>query len=192
MCARVSRTEGKLEPIGLVNCSAVNFSAAASNRRLAQALYSNSGRISSGDILRPSKLERTILGESETGQCCTCGDLGNFDADRRRIGSIHLCWTKHRILGEHFAVDFGHEIILAIFVFAPNLPELDGLNCHISPGIKIEVTGGSFQSTGSTAARQCSEVVVNIEGRSGPSDEGKTASVIVVKIAFCRGGKMPR
>jgi endonuclease III len=54
------------------------------------------------------------------------------------------------------------------------------------------VTGVSFQSTGSTAARQCSEDVVNIAERSGPSDEGKTASVIVVKIAFCRGGKMPR
>jgi endonuclease-3 len=54
------------------------------------------------------------------------------------------------------------------------------------------VTGGSFQSTGSTAGRQCSEVVVNNAERSGPSDEGKTASAIVVKIAFCGGGKMPR
>jgi endonuclease-3 len=34
--------------------------------------------------------------------------------------------------------------------------------------------------------------VVNIARRREPSDNGKTASAIVVKIAFCRGGEMPR
>jgi endonuclease III len=54
------------------------------------------------------------------------------------------------------------------------------------------VTGGSFQSNGSTGTRQCSEVVVNIADEAEPPDEGKTASVIVVKIAFYPGGEMSR
>src|SRR5256885_5274355 len=112
MWASVSRTEGKLEPIGLVNCSEVSFSAAARDRRLAQALYSNSGRISSGDIFTTSKLKRTVLGESETGQCRTCGGFSNFHSHCGRIGRVHLGWTKHRILGKHFVVELGHEIIL--------------------------------------------------------------------------------
>src|SRR5260370_22083920 len=55
MCASVSRTEEKLEHIGLVNCSGVSAAAALSERRLAQALYSYSRRISSGDIELPHK-----------------------------------------------------------------------------------------------------------------------------------------
>src|SRR6266852_8270399 len=38
MCPSVSRTEEKLEPIGLVNCSGVRAAATVSERRLAQAL----------------------------------------------------------------------------------------------------------------------------------------------------------
>src|SRR5882672_2724346 len=38
MCPSVSRTDEKLEPIGLVNCSGVSADAAVRDRRLAQAL----------------------------------------------------------------------------------------------------------------------------------------------------------
>src|SRR5579872_2362422 len=149
MCASVSRTEEKLEPIGLVNCSDVSLSAAASERRLAQALYSNNWRISSGDIFQPSKLKRAVLCKCEAGQCRTCGSFGNFHPDRWRIGSIHLCRAKHRILSKHFVVELGNQIILAIFVFAPDLPKLDGLNCHAEflQNPRIEVTVVSSRVT---------------------------------------------
>src|ERR1700756_3993087 len=56
MWARVSRTEEKLEPMGLVNCSGVRAAAAVSERRLAQALKSYRRRISSGDMVFPRRL----------------------------------------------------------------------------------------------------------------------------------------
>src|SRR5258707_5917929 len=55
MCASVSRTEEKLELIGLVNCSGVSAAAALRQRRLGPALDSYSRRISSGDIELPHK-----------------------------------------------------------------------------------------------------------------------------------------
>ena len=33
---------------------------------------------------------------------------------------------------KNFAVEFGNEVILAVFVVAPDLSELDGLYCHWS------------------------------------------------------------
>src|SRR5260370_38794684 len=53
MWASVSRTEEKLEPMGLVNCSGASAAAAVSERRLAQALESYSRRISSGAMAEP-------------------------------------------------------------------------------------------------------------------------------------------
>src|ERR1700731_3180291 len=50
ICANVSRTEEKLLPMGLVNCSGVSAAAALSERRLAHALKSYRTRISSGDM----------------------------------------------------------------------------------------------------------------------------------------------
>jgi hypothetical protein len=33
-------------------------------------------------------------------------------------------------LGEYFAVHFGDQVVLAISIVAPNLPELDGIYGH--------------------------------------------------------------
>src|SRR5579872_5351088 len=95
------------------------------------------------------KLKRAVLGKCEAGQCRTCGSFGNFHPDRWRIGSIHLCRAKHRILSKHFVVELGNQIILAIFVFAPDLPKLDGLNCHAEflQNPRIEVTVVSSRVT---------------------------------------------
>src|SRR5579859_7030226 len=70
MCASVSRTEEKLLPMGLVNCSGVSAAAALSERRLAQALYSYSWRISSGDMAWPHKLDFISVRHSNFRSTC--------------------------------------------------------------------------------------------------------------------------
>jgi len=44
------------------------------------------------------------------------------------------------------------------------------------------VTVGAFQSTGSTAARQCSEVVVDILERSGTSEGAKLLPLLLLRL----------
>jgi hypothetical protein len=53
------------------------------------------------------------------------------------------------------------------------------LNLSRNPKIKVS---SSFQSTGSTGARQCSEVVVNIAKTSEPLDESKKARRLLLRL----------
>src|SRR5689334_21091266 len=127
MCARVSRTELKLEPSGFTNCSFVSFSAADIERWFAQALNSYSILMSSGDIL-----ERAFLGEGEPRQTHASVVFGDLHAYGRRIRRGHLSRTKNCELGENFVVKLRYQIVLSVFVFTPNLPKLDGFHRHVS------------------------------------------------------------
>src|SRR6266849_8149226 len=97
ICASVSRTEEKLDPIGLVNCSGVSPAAASSERRLAHALYSYSRRISSGDIALPHKLD-FVLRDS------TNRNLNRFVFLRRRTRVIGLAVRREAPIAHIFAI----------------------------------------------------------------------------------------
>src|SRR6202023_2730591 len=77
-------------------------------------------------------LERAFLGKRVPRQPRPLSALSHFDPHGRRIGRGDARWPQHGILTEHFAVDLGDEVILAVAVAAPHLPELDGVNRHDS------------------------------------------------------------
>src|ERR1022692_468848 len=91
-------------------------------------------------------LERAILGKGVAGERCTFGAFDHLDAYCRRVRGGDACRAQHRVLAEHFVVDLGDQIVLAIGVAAPDLPELDGTYGH-----------DSFP--------ECSEVVSRLTGR---------------------------
>lgn len=76
------------------------------------------------------RLEGTILREGIAGQPGALGRLCDFDANRRRIRSCYARRTQHRELAEYFAVYLGDQVILAIGVAAPDLPELNRTYGH--------------------------------------------------------------
>jgi hypothetical protein len=84
-----------------------------------------------GTLLR-TRLERAFLGKRVPRQPRTLSALSHFDPDGRRIGRGDARWPQHGILTEHFAVDLSDEVILAVGVAAPHLPELDGVYSHDS------------------------------------------------------------
>ena len=57
--------------------------------------------------------------------------LHHFEAHRRSVGSRNPRWPQHGILRENFAVHFRDQIVLAIGVIAPYLPELNRIYRHI-------------------------------------------------------------
>src|SRR6266581_8846969 len=58
------------------------------------------------------------------------GALCDFHAHSFRIRSRQSRRPQHRILAEHFAVQLGYKIVLAIGIVAPDLPELNGFDRH--------------------------------------------------------------
>src|SRR6266536_6254872 len=77
-----------------------------------------------------STSERSFLGKGKSGQGYSTLVLGNFDTSCRRVWCSYLGWTQHRILRKHFVVELRDQIVLAAFVLAPNLSQLDGFHCH--------------------------------------------------------------
>src|ERR1700733_4529881 len=77
-----------------------------------------------------SPLERTVLGKGVAGQSRALKSFGNFDADCGRVRCGNPSRPQHRILREYFAIHLGDQIILAIGVAAPHLPELDRTYGH--------------------------------------------------------------
>src|SRR5580693_4076358 len=75
-------------------------------------------------------LERSVLRESVAGQPRALRALGHFDAHGRCIWRSDTRRPQHGILTEHFVVNLGDQIVLAISVAAPDLPELDRTYCH--------------------------------------------------------------
>ena len=80
--------------------------------------------------LRRTRLERAFLGKRVPRQPRTLSALSHFDPDGRRIGRGDAGGPQHGILTEHFAVDLSDEVVLAVGVAAPHLPELDGVHSH--------------------------------------------------------------
>jgi hypothetical protein len=78
------------------------------------------------------RLERPVLGESVTRERRALRSLGYLDAHGWCIGSGNARRSQHGILRKYFVVDLGNQVILAIGVAAPDLPELDGTNRHDS------------------------------------------------------------
>jgi hypothetical protein len=76
--------------------------------------------------------ERPFLSRSKARERSACSALRNLDLNGGRVGRVHFGRTQQRVLREDFAINLGHEIILAVFVVAPDLSELDGLYCHWS------------------------------------------------------------
>src|SRR5438477_1028624 len=74
--------------------------------------------------------ERCFLSEGVTWQRRTLGVLCDFDADSFCVRSRQSRWPQHSILAENFTVQLGYQIIVAVSVVAPNLPELNGFDCH--------------------------------------------------------------
>src|SRR5690242_7811841 len=58
------------------------------------------------------------------------GALCDFHAHSFRIRSRQSRRAKYGVLAENFAVQLGHQIILAVGIVAPDLPELNGFDCH--------------------------------------------------------------
>src|SRR5260370_38135109 len=77
-----------------------------------------------------SRLERAFLGKGIAGQGRAFRTFRDFDAHGRSIGRGDACRTKHGELAEDFVVNLGDQIILAIGVTAPDLPELNGTYGH--------------------------------------------------------------
>src|SRR3984885_4928409 len=77
-----------------------------------------------------SPLERTVLGKGVAGQSRALKSFGNFDADCGRVRRGDPSRPQHGVLREYFAVHLGDQIILAIGIAAPHLPELNRIYGH--------------------------------------------------------------
>src|SRR6266849_3280887 len=88
-----------------------------------------------GQVSDPStgwwRSECAFLGKGVARQRGALGVLGHFHANRGHVRCRQTRRPQQRILGEHFAVKLGDKIILAVGIVTPNLPELDGLHCHM-------------------------------------------------------------
>ena len=76
------------------------------------------------------ELERAFLGKCVSRKRSSVGGLRDFDANRGSIRSGQQSRAQYGELRKYFAVEFGNEVILAVFVVAPDLSELDGFHCH--------------------------------------------------------------
>src|SRR5258708_16485636 len=120
-----------------------------------------------------TRLERAFLGKGVPRQPRTLSALSHFDPHGRRIGRGDARWAQHGILTEHFAVDLSDEVILAVGVAAPHLPELDGVHSHDSllagEGLLSAYPFNTSQSIGRAVT----------EGQSWPTAGGPPPAVLV-------------
>ncbi len=86
---------------------------------------------------RSEWLEGAFLGKRVARQRGPLRALGYFYAHGRRIGSGNAGRPQHGVLREHFVIDLGYKIILAVGVIAPDLPELNGTYGH---GVFLKVS----------------------------------------------------
>ena len=49
----------------------------------------------------------------------------------RHIGRRQPCRSQHGKLGKHFVVHLRDKIVLSVSIVPPDLPELNGLHCHV-------------------------------------------------------------
>ena len=70
-------------------------------------------------------LERAVLGKGIAGQRRALRSLRHLNADSWRVWSLNPCRAQHGILRKNLAVYLGYQIILAISIAAPYLPELN-------------------------------------------------------------------
>jgi hypothetical protein len=76
------------------------------------------------------ELERTFLSESVAGESGTAGILGDLYAHGGSLRSGNFGGAQNGKLREHLAVNLGDQVILTVGIVPPDLPELDGLDCH--------------------------------------------------------------
>src|ERR1700684_2842528 len=77
-----------------------------------------------------ASLEGAFLSECISGQRRTLRSFSHLNADSWRVRRSNPRRPQHGILREHLAVHLGHQIILAIRIAAPHLPELNGTHGH--------------------------------------------------------------
>jgi endonuclease III len=163
------------------------------------------------------RLERAFLSERVSGEGCALRSLRDFHSYSGCIGCGDSGRPQHGKLSEQFAVYLGDEIILAVGIVAPDLPELDGAYGHgcfpewsemISeyrgaPGASIarEVTEGRVRGTPEGAGTLCYHVGSNggtnmprgvmprRPARTGRQDRVKTARVGKGTLARANRGK---
>src|ERR1019366_7293395 len=75
-------------------------------------------------------LERAFLREGVSGQGRALRALRYFYADRGGIGGGDSSGAQHGELRKDFVVDLGDQVILTIGFAAPDLAELNGIDCH--------------------------------------------------------------
>ena len=75
-----------------------------------------------------ANLERTLLRKGISRQRGAVGVLRYLYPQGLSIRRCHPCGTQHRVLGKHFVINLGDQIVLAVLVAAPNLAELNRLN----------------------------------------------------------------
>src|ERR1019366_7099518 len=96
-------------------------------------------------------LERAFLREGVSGQGRALRALRYFYADRGGIGGGDSSGAQHGELRKDFVVDLGDQVILTIGFAAPDLAELNGIDCHRTFPDSRWVC---FQTTGVRETRQ--------------------------------------
>src|SRR5229473_2898486 len=89
-------------------------------------------RVWSNNLGRPKpdgSSKRSVLCKRETRQGGARGAFGNLHTHRRRIGGGHLGGAQDGVLSKDLVINLGDQIILTVLVLAPDLPELNRLNC---------------------------------------------------------------
>src|SRR5947209_3040164 len=85
-------------------------------------------------MLIPSRgaffLERPFLGEGISGEGGALRSLGDLHTNGRRFRGSDSRGTQHGVLSEYFVVNLGDQIVLAVGIAAPHLPELNGIHGH--------------------------------------------------------------
>jgi hypothetical protein len=84
------------------------------------------------------ELERTFLGKSVSRKGESLGAFYGFYTNRGYVWGLSFRQTQDSYLAENLVVDLGDQVILAAGVLPPNLPELDGLDCHGVPPVIVK------------------------------------------------------
>src|SRR5215831_11627362 len=122
-----SRVPVKSSPVGSSTATRSCFQCIGESKRAFITRSFTGTRVASTGRRRS---ERAFLGEGISRQGCTLRAFGDFYPNRGGVGSGDPRRTQHGILREHFVVHLGDEIILAVSIAAPHLPELYGIDRH--------------------------------------------------------------
>jgi hypothetical protein len=107
--------------------------------------------------VRP-ELERSILGERVSRQAPALRALRHFDSHCGSVGGGNSRRPQHGELRKHFVVHLGDQIILAIGVAAPYLPELYEV-CWQTLFLSVSLTSDYRRMDGPSIGRLVTKVL---------------------------------